>query len=147
MTAKARSKTKRRAAPRSRPVKSRPAAADDAQCCTLCGYESDGSFADRVRHLRRSHPGYARGLLLRLAAPLVFAGLVVLLAVIGAPTVAYLIALAITAGCVAAGIAASRRDPSRTSARPSLRQLLGNGGFRFLIFGAAALIMVLLTFH
>jgi hypothetical protein len=76
-----------------------------------------------------------------------FAGLVVLLAIVGAPTVAYFAALVITAAVVTAGIAATRRDPSRTRARPGLRQVLGSGGFRYLIFAAAAIVMVVLTFH
>jgi hypothetical protein len=140
MAAKSRTVTK------SRPVGARTNNAD-AERCTLCGYRSDGSFADRMRHLRGSHPGYARGLLLRLVAPLMFAGLVVLLAVAQAPTWGYFVALALMVGFVAVGVMATRHDATRTRARPNIRQLLGSGGLRFVIFGAAAVIMVMLTFH
>src|SRR5258708_327559 len=138
MTAKKRPTQRRYPAPRSRPA---ARVKDDVDRCTLCGYESDGSFADRMRHLRGSHPGYARGLLLRLAAPLIFVGLVALLALAQAPTWSYFGALALTAGVVVTGMLAIRGDRTRTAVKPGIRQLLRSGGFRFIVFGVAAIIM------
>jgi hypothetical protein len=120
---------------------------DDENCCTLCGYRSDGSFADRMRHLRGSHPAYARGLLLRLAAPVVLVVLVVLLALVHAPSWAYVAALVLAFVAVAGGVVLSRSDPSRTSSLPGLGQLLRSGGFRFVLFGVAAIAIFVISRH
>jgi hypothetical protein len=80
-------------------------------------------------------------------APLLFAGLVVGLAAVSAPTWAYVAALVAAGGVVLVGVTATRSDRTRTAPRLNFRQLLGSGGFRFLIFAIAAVIMLLLTFH
>ncbi|HSS10410.1 MAG TPA: hypothetical protein VLL25_11020 [Acidimicrobiales bacterium] len=120
---------------------------NDDDRCTLCGYRSDGSFADRLRHLRRSHPDYARGLLLRLVAPLVLVAMVGLLAAVHAPAWGYVAALVVAAGVVAGGVVIARRDPNRTSRRPGLGQLLRSGGLRFVLFGVAAVAILIISRH
>jgi hypothetical protein len=113
--------------------------------CVLCGYRSDGSFADRIRHLRGSHPDYARGLLLRLVAPVALVGIVGLLAVLHAPIWSYLVALGVAALLVTVGIITARRDPSRTSKLPNFAQMLRSGGLRFVLFGVAGVVLLILS--
>jgi hypothetical protein len=118
---------------------------NDDDRCTLCGYRSDGSFADRIRHLRGSHPDYARGLLLRLVAPIALVGIVGFLAVLHAPTWSYIMALGAAVLLVALGIITARRDPSRTSKLPNPWQMLRSGGLRFVLFGIAGVVLLILS--
>jgi hypothetical protein len=118
---------------------------NDDDRCSLCGYRSDGSFADRIRHLRGSHPDYTRGLLLRLLAPVALVGIVGLLAVLHAPTWSYFAALGVGVLLVGVGIITTRRDPSRTSTLPNLVQMLRSGGLRFVLFGVAGVALLILS--
>jgi hypothetical protein len=118
---------------------------NDDDRCTLCGYRSDGSFADRIRHLRGSHRDYARGLFLRLVAPIALVGIVGLLAVVHAPAWSYFAALGVAVLLVTVGIITARRDPSRTSKLPNLGQMLRSGGLRFVLFGVAGVVLLILS--
>lgn len=121
-------------------------AADDR--CDLCGYRSTGTFSDRLAHLRRSHPAYARGLLLRMAAPFVFLVLLFVLAAVSAPRWAYGLALLGSFGLLVVGKRRSRAERSAAGARARvpLSQIVREGGLRFiLILPAVAILLVLLA--
>lgn len=103
--------------------------------CDICGYRFDGTFADRREHLRRSHPRYARALLLRLSAPFVFLVGVLVCSALGAPQNAYLVALALSFGALFFGKQLSRLERRRAGARATLPvgRLLREGGVQFLL--------------
>lgn len=103
--------------------------------CELCGYRSDGTFRDRVTHLRGSHPAYARGLLLRVASPLLFLVELGILAALKAPQWAYLVALFSSFGLLFFGKQRSRSERHKAGARPTLpiKRLVREGGLGFLL--------------
>ena len=92
-----------------------------------------------------SSPAFARGLLLRLAAPAAFVGLVGLLAVTHAPQWFYLVALGVTLGVIATGAVLAHNDMSRTAPRQRISELLRRGGFRYVLFGVAAIVLLITT--
>lgn len=112
--------------------------------CELCGYRSDGTFRDRMGHLRGSHPAYARGLLFRVSAPVVFLIEVVALAAIRAPQWAYLVALASSFGLLFFGKVRSRLERSKAGARPTLPlpRLIREGGLGFILIVPAVVILI-----
>jgi hypothetical protein len=133
---------------RTRPAKARPAAAAGApDRCELCNARLPGSFTARMGHLRGAHPRYAKGLLLRLATPLLFLAALGALAAASAPDWAYLVALGLCGGLVLAGMRASRAGRTGAGLRPSapLGRLLREGGFRFLLLPALLLLLMLLA--
>jgi hypothetical protein len=112
--------------------------------CELCGYRSDGTFKDRTSHLRRSHPGYARGLLLRIAAPMLFLVEVLILSVLQAPPWAYLVALFSSFGLLFGGKQRSRNERRTAGAAPTLpmRRMLREGGLGVLVILPLVAILV-----
>lgn len=104
--------------------------------CELCGHRFEAGFAARMRHLRGSHPAYARGLLLRLAAPLAMIAGVLVLAVAHAPQWAYFVALGGSYALLFFGRVRSRLERTRAGATPSLslRRILREGGLAFVLF-------------
>lgn len=119
-----------------------------ADRCELCGYRSTGTLGDRIGHLRREHPVYARGLLLRMATPLVFLAAVLGLAALRAPQWTFLVALGGSLALMAAGLGRSRAERARAGARPGvpLGRLLREGGLRIvLLVSFLALLLILAT--
>jgi hypothetical protein len=117
-----------------------------ADRCDLCGYLFEGSFADRMRHLRRTHPAYTRGVLLRVSAPFVFLVLVAALAALHAPTNAYIVALVATYALLFFGKQASRsqRKQAGLRATPPVKKTLREGGLSFVLL--IPILAVLLLF-
>lgn len=107
----------------------------EADSCELCGYQSDGTFRDRIRHLRRSHPAYARGLLFRLAAPAVFVVELGAMALAHAPEWVYLVALFSSFGLLFFGKQRSRAERSKAGLKPTIgfKRLVRDGGLAFLL--------------
>jgi hypothetical protein len=103
--------------------------------CELCGASTDGTFRDRVGHLKRSHPAYARGLLFRVVAPAVFLVEIGLMALAHAPQWVYLVALFSSFGLLFFGKQRSRLERARAGARPTLglKRLIREGGLPFLL--------------
>lgn len=133
---------------RAKPASAKPAGATGVpDRCELCGTRLPGSFTARMGHLRGAHPRYARGLLLRLATPLVFLAALGALAAAGAPDWAYLVALGLCGALMVAGMWASRAGRTGAGLRPSapLGRLLREGGFRFLLLPALLLLLLLLA--
>jgi hypothetical protein len=110
-------------------------AGGDADRCELCGYRSNGTFRDRAGHLRKTHPGYARGVVFRLAAPMLFLAEVVALGALRGPPWAYLVALFSSFGLLFVGKQRSRNERRRAGARATLPmgRLLREGGLGILI--------------
>ncbi|MCA1834153.1 MAG: hypothetical protein ABR548_14760 [Actinomycetota bacterium] len=103
--------------------------------CELCGVTTDGSFRDRTRHLRGSHPMYARGLLFRLAAPGLFLVEILLMALVHAPSWVYMVALFSSFIVLFAGKQWSRAERRKAGARPTIgfKRLVREGGLPFLL--------------
>jgi hypothetical protein len=116
--------------------------------CELCGARDEGSFRSRMAHLKAEHPAYARGLILRLVAPLVFLVVVLALAALKAPSWAYLIGFGASFALLFFGKVRSRVERSRAGARPTIgiKRLVREGGLGFvLIIPAVALLILLLS--
>jgi len=112
--------------------------------CELCGASAPATFSGRTRHLRKEHPAYARGLLLRILAPVVFLGGVVGLQAAGAPTWTVLGAAAASAGVAIAGLWIARAAKAGSDAKLTLWELFREGGYGFaLIAGLFALMLIL----
>jgi hypothetical protein len=126
-----------------RPVKTRAPANEP---CDLCGAPLGLGFRERWRHAWRNHPAYARGLLLRLIAPLAFIGLMIVLTAMHAPPVVLLGALGVCLVIVAIGVAQARTAKQAAGSPPSLRfrALLQHGGLRFLLL-SVILVLLLIT--
>lgn len=122
------------------------ATVETADRCELCGYRSDGGFRDRMAHLRSAHPAYARGLLLRLAAPPVFLVLVVALAAVKAPSWLYIVALFVSFGLLFFGKQKSRlaRTKAGTTATMPLKRLVREGGLGFILIFPAIVLLILI---
>src|SRR6266516_2633054 len=133
----------------SRTNKRRAVGAVETDRCELCGARVAGSYPARFGHLRSAHRRYTQGLLLRLGAPFLFLAALGALAIASAPQWAYLIALALCAAVMLAGLRAARSERSGAGLRPSpsLPQLLRDGGFRFLLIPAVLLLLFLLSRH
>ena len=89
--------------------------------CELCGARDDGAFRSRIAHLRKEHPAYARGLILRLAAPGLFLVVMLALAAARAPQWGYLVALVACFGLLFFG--KSRLDADALVPRRTLNSL------------------------
>ena len=116
--------------------------------CELCGARDDGAFRSRIAHLRKEHPAYARGLILRLAAPGLFLVVMLALAAARAPQWGYLVALVACFGLLFFGKVRSRVERSRAGARPTIgfKRLLREGGLGFvLIIPVVAMLILLLS--
>jgi hypothetical protein len=126
-----------------RPLKTRAPAIEP---CDMCGAPLGVGFRERWRHAWRNHPDYARGLLLRLGAPLTFIGLIVILTAIHAPAGVLLGALGLCLVIVAIGVAQARTAKQAAGSPPGLRfrALLQRGGLRFLLL-SAILVLLLIT--
>jgi hypothetical protein len=103
--------------------------------CDLCKARIEPSARGRITHLRRCHPGYARGLLLRVVAPAVFLMIVMALGAARAPGWAYVAALFASFGLLFWGKQRSRSERRRAGTRPTLplRRLVREGGWSFLL--------------
>jgi hypothetical protein len=115
--------------------------------CELCRRSLPAAWSARLRHLKEEHPAFARGLLLRLAAPLAFVGLLLVLSALGAPAWTAALPLAVGGALAAAGIALSRRARTASGARPgpALARTLREGGFRFVLLSAVLAALALLA--
>ena len=115
--------------------------------CDLCGAGVDGTFLQRTRHLRMEHPAYARGLLLRMVAPLVFLVSVVALQATGAPVWTAFVASAASLGIAVLGITQARaaRVSSGAGRTAGFRKLMAEGGFRFVLLAAVFVLMLALA--
>jgi len=114
--------------------------------CELCGARDEGSFRSRIAHLRSEHPSYARGLFLRLIAPVLFLVLVLGLAAGHAPQWAYLVALVATFGLLFFGKVRSRVERSRAGTTPTIgiKRLAREGGLGFILLIPAVAVLILL---
>jgi hypothetical protein len=99
-------------------------------CCELCGTTVGATFRERFGHLRSAHRDYARSLVLRMVAPMVFLAGVLGLSAARAPRPAYLVALFACFGLLFFGKVRSRAERSRAGARPTLplKRLWREGG-------------------
>jgi hypothetical protein len=93
------------------------------------------------------HPEYARNVVARLAAPVVFLIAVAILSAVHAPPVAYIVALGASYAFLFFGRIGSRRARASAGALPSIgvRRMLREGGLRFVLFvpAVAAVVLVL----
>jgi hypothetical protein len=103
--------------------------------CDLCKAQIAPTARGRIGHLRRSHPGYARGLLLRVVAPGVFLMAMMVLGATHAPGWVYLAALFGCFGLLFWGKQRSRNERRREGVRPTLPfvRLIREGGWSFLL--------------
>jgi hypothetical protein len=115
--------------------------------CDLCGAGSDGTFSDRTRHLRKEHPAYARGLLLRIVAPMVFLVALVALQASGAPPWTALVAAGASAVLAGLGIVSTRaaRVEAGGPAGASIGRLFREGGYRFALVAGLFLAFIVLA--
>lgn len=113
--------------------------------CDLCGYRFEGGLRDRIRHLRGTHRAYARGVLLRVVAPFVFLGTILVLSALRAPQNAYVVALFVAFGLLFVGKLRSRTERRGAGARATLtvRQLLTGGGMRFVMLLPVVVLLLL----
>lgn len=114
--------------------------------CELCGARDEGTFRSRVAHLRREHPAYARGLFLRVIAPVVFIAALLILGALKAPAWAYVLGLGLGFGVLFLGKVRSKRERTAAGARPkmALKRVLLEGGMRFLIVIPAVAVLIIL---
>lgn len=118
-------------------------AASQPDRCDLCGYSSK-TPGDRFRHLRKSHPSYWRGLLLRFAAPMVFMVLVFASTTLRSPGWGFAIALAVSLALMILGQRSSReaRRSAGLSASAPIRQLMKEGGLRIILLASVLGVML-----
>ena len=119
----------------------------DAQRCELCGYRSDGTIRDRIGHLRERHPGYARGLLLRVVAPLVFLVEIAVLAALHAPSWVFLVAFGVSYALLFFGKQRSRSERRKKGASPTmpLGRLMREGGLGIVLVPIAAIVVLIVA--
>lgn len=119
-----------------------------AERCELCGHGWErGSMKERMAHFRGRHPAYARGLMLRLAAPGAFLVALGVLAASRAPQWAYLVAMVATYGLLFMGRVRSRLERKRAGTSPALplRRLVKEGGLGFLLIAPVVALLMLLA--
>ena len=111
--------------------------------CELCGARVGGA-RERAHHLRSAHPGYARNVVARIAAPFVFLAAVVVLSAVHAPPVAFLAALGVSYAFLFFGRVGSRRARSDAGVRPTIgiRRMLREGGLRFALLIPVCVLVV-----
>jgi hypothetical protein len=114
--------------------------------CELCGARDEGTFRSRVAHLRKEHPAYARGLFLRVIAPVVFLAVILVLSALKAPAWAYIVGLGLGLGVLFLGKSRTRRERTAAGTRPKmeLKRVLLEGGMRFIIVIPAVAILIIL---
>ena len=88
--------------------------------CDLCGARIGVEFRKRWRHLRSEHRNYARGLLLRLFAPVVFIALVVGISTLHSSTALLIVALVLCLAVGGTGVVLTREQRSET---PEIRRV------------------------
>ena len=114
--------------------------------CELCGASAPATFAGRFRHLRKEHPAYARGLLLRITAPLAFLVALVALQALEAPAWTLVFAAVGAAGLALAGLWMARAARAGSGAPgASLSKLFREGGYRFVLLAGLFALMVILA--
>jgi hypothetical protein len=115
--------------------------------CDMCGAPLGLGFRERWRHAWQSHPAYARGLLLRLTAPILFLILAVTLTTIHAPAGLLVGALGLCLVIVAVGVTHARTAKRAVGSPPGLRlrALLKHGGLRFLLLSAVLVLLLITT--
>jgi hypothetical protein len=118
-----------------------------AERCELCGTRLRG--ASRLGHLRADHPRYTAALGLRLLAPVAFLAVAAALTALQAPVWALGLALLAGVGLMGAGLVLSvgARRAAGLRPVPGARELLSQGGVRFLVLPAALLLLVLFGQH
>ena len=111
--------------------------------CELCGARV-GDARERARHLRSAHPGYARNVVARIAAPFLFLVAVAVLSALHAPPIAFLVALGASYAAVFFGRAGSRKARSKAGAAPSLgvKRTLREGGVWFVLLVPVVVLIV-----
>jgi hypothetical protein len=111
--------------------------------CELCGARV-GDARVRARHLRSAHPGYARNVVARIAAPFVFLAAVAVLSALHAPPVAYLVALGASYAALFFGRVGSRKARARAGASASfgVTRTLREGGLPFVLFVPVVVLIV-----
>ena len=114
--------------------------------CELCGARDEGTFRSRVAHLRKEHPAYARGLFLRVIAPVVFLAVILVLAALKSPAWGYVVGLGLSFGVLFLGKVRSRRERAAAGATPkmALKRLLLEGGMRFIIVIPAVAVLIIM---
>lgn len=118
---------------------------DQTERCELCGHRSDGSARDRLRHLKESHPAYARGLFFRVAAPAVFLAEIFLIGVLEAPQWVYLVALFSSFALLVLGKLTARAQRKNAGAEVfGIRRLVREGGMPFLLLLPAIVMLIAL---
>lgn len=121
----------------------RVATMNQADRCELCGYRSDGSARDRLRHLKETHPVYARGVFFRVAAPGVYLVELILMAALSAPPWMYVLALASSVGLLVLGKMTSRAARKSAGAQTfGINRLVREGGMPFLLLLPAIVLLV-----
>lgn len=111
--------------------------------CELCGARVGGA-RERAHRLRSAHPGYARNVVARIAAPFVFLVAVLVLSALHAPPIAYLVAMGASYAAVFFGRVGSRSARSAAGASPviGVTRMVREGGLGFvLLLPVAALIV------
>ena len=120
---------------------------NEPDSCELCGYRSTGTFRDRIGHLKGSHPAYARGLLFRTVAPMLFLLEVLAAAAIKAPQWAFLVALFSSFGLLFYGKQLSRTERRRAGTAPTIgiRRLIKEGGLPFILILPVVVMLIMLA--
>ncbi|MGH2726531.1 MAG: hypothetical protein ACRDKS_06100 [Actinomycetota bacterium] len=113
--------------------------------CELCGANAPATFVGRTRHLRKEHPAYARGLLLRILAPVVFLAGVVGLQALDAPVWTVLVVAAGSAGLAIAGLWIARVAKAGSDSKPTFMELFREGGYRFVLIAGVFAVMLILA--
>jgi len=114
--------------------------------CELCGARDEGTYRSRVAHLRQEHPAYARGLLLRVIAPVVFLAVILVLGALKAPAWAYVVGLGLALAVLVLGKSRTRRERTAAGTTPkmALKRVLLEGGMRFIIVIPAIVVLIIL---
>jgi hypothetical protein len=119
---------------------------NEADRCELCGYRSDGTARDRMRHLKEAHPAYARGVFFRVAAPGVYLAEVFLMAVLRAPQWVYFVALGSSLALLVLGKLTSRAARRESGAEKfGVVRLVREGGMPFLLLLPAIMLLIAMT--
>jgi hypothetical protein len=118
-----------------------------ADSCELCGARLEGGPRKQLAHMRREHPAYARGVLSRLAAPLVFMLGLLVLGAFGAPQWTYLVPLASGFLLMFGGRQRSRAERAEAGAARSLSigQMIKAGGWRIALVVASLVAIIYMS--
>ncbi len=118
-----------------------------ADSCELCGARLEGGPRKQLAHMRSEHPAYARGVISRLAAPLVFMLGLLVLGAFGAPQVTYLVPLAAGLLLMFRGRQRSRAERAEAGASKSLAigQMIKAGGWRIALVVASLIAIIYMS--